>query len=142
MRIFTRMELAFFSVQRRWVPEIVARFGDDQSVRDAIMHFDSDGGLGFLTWIAKESSWVLTSRGRRWVGDRACILAARWEPTGQEKIRYDKLVARMIREAEEEWSTDPRGSVPKKRGPKPWREYERQLEREDEEEEPCDEESS
>ncbi len=130
MRVFSRQELSFFSVQRRWLPEIVARFGDDPTVRDAIMLFDSDGGLGLLIWVTNEASWVLTDKGRRWVGLRGCIVGAKWQPDPVERVRLERAIKRMVKEADDEAmidepDTDPRGSV----------------EEAGEEEGPCEEES-
>ncbi len=77
--MFSREELAFFAVPRTWIPWIVARFGDDSDVRDAIIHSDTDGGLGFLFWMKAKQSWVLSDKGKRWVGNRALMKGARWE---------------------------------------------------------------
>jgi hypothetical protein len=82
-RTFSRVELAFFAIPRRWNPWIVARFGDDSDVRDAIIHADTDGGLGWLYWMAPKMSWVLSEKGKRWVGPRALAHGARWSlPAG------------------------------------------------------------
>jgi predicted RNA-binding Zn-ribbon protein involved in translation (DUF1610 family) len=78
-RMFSREELAFFAIPRRWVPWIVGRFGDESDVRDAIIHADDDGGLGFLHWVSPEMSWVLSGRGKRWVGNEALARGAKWE---------------------------------------------------------------
>lgn len=96
-RTFTRRELAFFAIPRRWIPWIVARFGDKEDVRAAIIQADEDGGLSLLRWLAPIKSWVLSDKGKRWVGNRELALGTRWKlPDGV---------------------TDPRGSVTEKPTP-------------------------
>jgi hypothetical protein len=99
MASFTKAELAFFVVPRRWIPAIVARFGDDSDVRDKIIQLDSDGGMGLLIWVKKQKSWVLTDKGKRWAGDRLLAREARWEPNAEEKVRWDKALARAAEKA-------------------------------------------
>ncbi len=89
-RKFDMQELAFFAVPRKWLPSIVARFGDDSDVRDAIIHFDEDGGCGYLRWKAAAATWELTQKGRNWLeafAPRAISNALReWPDTrGSEK---------------------------------------------------------
>lgn len=82
-RTFSLDELAFFVVQRNW-KAIVARFGDESNIRDAIILADDEGGLGFLHWEAGSpgelGTWVLTDRGKIWVGPRALARGERWAP--------------------------------------------------------------
>lgn len=81
-RKFDMQELAFFACPRRWIPIIVERFGDDSDVRDAIIHSDEDGGLGFLRWKAAAGTWELTEKGKRWVGNRRMMKELReWPDT-------------------------------------------------------------
>ncbi len=95
MREFTKRELAFFSVPRPWVPDIVSRFGDDPEIREMIMQFDSDGGLAWLAWIAKQKAWVLTDLGRRQLTKRQMQAEGRWEPkTEGEKARWAGSLAK------------------------------------------------
>lgn len=98
-RTFTRAELSFFAIPRRWTPEILARFGDDGNVRDAIMQVDSDGGLAMLAWIAKQKAWVLTDRGQQFVGARLFEAGKRWQPNEQEKARWERALARAAAKA-------------------------------------------
>lgn len=101
MRAFDLAELAFFAVARRWVPDIVARFGDGQDVREAIMRVDSDGGLGYLRWTKKTKSWQLTDVGRNQVLDedggtrRIQNATTKWVLEPDEQKRWDKALKRQ-----------------------------------------------
>lgn len=79
-RVFSLEELAFFAIPRAW-PIIVQRFGDGSEIRDAIIHVDDEpGGLGFMRWHAPTGTWVLTEKGKIWVGARAIAKGIRWAP--------------------------------------------------------------
>jgi hypothetical protein len=83
-RTFNRSDLGFFAVPRTW-REIEARFEIDRpqveaDIRDAIIHVDDDGGLGFLHWHQAKMAWCLTARGRSVAGPRHVAAGERWVP--------------------------------------------------------------
>lgn len=95
-RVFSKAELAFFAVPRRWTPEILARFGEGNDVREAIMQVDSDGGLAMLVWVKSQKAWVLTARGEQFVGASHLAAGRRWEPDEVEKVRWERALARQV----------------------------------------------
>lgn len=101
-RTFAEEELAFFWDPRNWL-EIRSRFHDKRfggDVRDAVIHLDNEGGLGFLKWAAAEGTWALTDRGKTWCRNMissAKIQAARaWKAPAEDlaRLREEDAVRR------------------------------------------------
>ncbi len=84
VRRFDKEELAFFAVPRPW-KQIELRFDcrtqkDENPFRDAFIEADDDGGMGFLRWLKDRRSWVLTDKGKSWVGPELLAKGRAWSP--------------------------------------------------------------